>query len=85
MQVRVVAQLPRLDEMRGGEDRAEQKTQATHDQVRNTEEVVLAANDCSCGDENLLGAAILCDWKVCAGIELVNGQKVRGVLGNIQS
>jgi len=85
MQVRVVSQLPRLDQMRGSEYRAEQKTQTTNDQVRNTKEIVLATNDRPCGDEDLLRAAILCDWKICAGSILVTCPRVQVVWENIQS
>ena len=79
MQVRVVSQLPRLDEMRSGEHRAEQKTKSTNNQVSNAEEVVLTADNRSCGYEDLLGAAILCDWKVCADSTLVWFLKMRAV------
>jgi len=52
--------------MRGSENRAEQQTKPTDNQVCNTKEIVLAADDRSCGNENLLGTAIFRDWKVCA-------------------
>jgi len=85
VQVRVITQLPRLDQMCGSEHRTEQKTQSTNDQIRNTKEIVLATNDRPCGNEDLLRPAILCDWKVCASSILVTCPRVQAVWKNIQS
>ena len=62
----VMEDVPRLDEMCGGEERAQDDAESADDDVGNAEERVAAAHDGPRGDDERLGAAIDGHGEVCA-------------------
>lgn len=64
-QMVVIRHLPRSDNMCSREERAQNETKTTDDNVCDTQEVVLASDDAACGDEDFFCTAIFCDWEVC--------------------
>jgi hypothetical protein len=59
----VITQLPWLDKVCSGEQRTEDNTNTTNNNVRNTQEGVFAAHNCPCGYEHLLSSAVESDVK----------------------
>ena len=64
-EIRMIAEFSGLDQVRGGEDGAEDDADATDDDVGDSEEGVAAAHDAAGGNENGLGAAKLGHLEVC--------------------
>jgi hypothetical protein len=54
----VITQLPWPNEMRSGEKCTKNNADASHNNVRNTQEGVFATHNCSGGDEHFLGSAV---------------------------
>jgi len=61
----VVAELAWLDEMRDGEERAENDADAAYDDVGDAQEGILAAHDGAGRDDDGFCAAVFCYVEIC--------------------
>lgn len=60
-QIRMVSQLPRLDQMSGRKQRPQEHTNATHNHIADSQEWIPAAHDIHGGDDHALCSTIVLD------------------------
>jgi hypothetical protein len=66
--------IPRLDEMSCSKDQADDYTQTANDDVRDTQERILATDHRSSRDQDRFRAVVEMCWEICCMLAMLGGQ-----------